>query len=291
MVEPLQHADVDTHSEGVRHLIHATMDGMSNGERKVARALLANYPSAGLTTVAELASIAGVSAPTVIRCVNKLGFTGFPPLQRALVQELNELGSPLRQYSQKHTGSSEENVLRSTGNSYTAMMQATYQEIPESEFRALVSLLSDRTKRIRVSGGRFSRFLAEYVVVHLRLLRSDVQFVSSEDMDQRAAITEADSSTVFLVFDYRRYTAQSRILAERMHQRGATVCLMTDNWLSPISAMSRIVLPSHVDSASPFDSIVAATAVAESVIAGVADHLGEAGLERLAQAEESLEDP
>ena len=77
------------------------MDSLSNAERKVARALLARYPSAGLTTVAQLAGEAQVSAPTVLRFAGRLGYSGFADLQRALIAELNDDGSPLRQYEQK----------------------------------------------------------------------------------------------------------------------------------------------------------------------------------------------
>lgn len=276
----------------VRLRIHDAMDAMSNGERKVARALLAQYPSAALTTVTELASRAGVSAPTVIRFVNRLGLGGFPALQRALVREINEQGSPLRQYAeQKVTESEPASILFKTQNAFQRTVRATYEELPESEFRALIRVLSDPKRRLFVTGGRFSRLLAEYTALHLQLLRPGVVMVAPEDMAQRTAIADADSSTVLLVFDYRRYTRQNLRLAERVHQRGATICLMTDNWLSPISAMAKVVLPSHVDGASPFDSLTAATALAESVIAGVYEELGDVGMKRVALAEESIEAP
>ena len=76
--------DPGLHSS-TRKLVQAKMDEFSNGERKVARALLAQYPTAGLTTVADLAASAGVSSPTVVRFVTRLGFTGFATFQRSLV--------------------------------------------------------------------------------------------------------------------------------------------------------------------------------------------------------------
>lgn len=57
---------------------------LSPAERKVARVLLAGYPAAGFETVATLAERATVSAPTVIRFVNRLGYKGFPDFQAAL---------------------------------------------------------------------------------------------------------------------------------------------------------------------------------------------------------------
>lgn len=271
----------------VRRLLMARLDQLSNSERKVARALLANYPTAGLTTVADLAELAGVSPPTVVRFGTRLGFTGFPALQRALVHEVNdELGSPLKQLADK-SGRTARGALSATSSSFADLLAATYAELPSSEFSRLVKLLSDPARDVRVAGGRYSRLLAEYLVLHLRLLRSGVGMVGTEELDRRAAIVETGSNTVLVIYDYRRYDERNVRLAEQMAARGATVCLMTDNWLSPIAKISKVVIPVRVDSASPFDSLVAATAVTESVVSGVADRLGAGGVERLQQLEDT----
>ena len=63
---------------------------MTAAEKKTARAFLGHYPSAGLAPVAEFARIAGTSAPTVLRFVARLGFSGYPDFQRALREEIRE---------------------------------------------------------------------------------------------------------------------------------------------------------------------------------------------------------
>src|SRR5258706_15778983 len=61
-------------------------------ERKPALALLANYPVPGLEPVAQFAKRAGVSGPTVLRLVAKLGFASYPRFQQALRDELEQRG-------------------------------------------------------------------------------------------------------------------------------------------------------------------------------------------------------
>jgi DNA-binding MurR/RpiR family transcriptional regulator len=63
------------------------MPQFTPSERRVARALLANYPVAGLSTVADLAGLASVSSPTVLRLLARLDFTSFAEFQRALRDE------------------------------------------------------------------------------------------------------------------------------------------------------------------------------------------------------------
>jgi DNA-binding MurR/RpiR family transcriptional regulator len=51
--------------------IFARMDELSPAEKKVARALLSNYPSAGLDSAARLAKTAETSTPTVAAATPK----------------------------------------------------------------------------------------------------------------------------------------------------------------------------------------------------------------------------
>jgi hypothetical protein len=49
----------------IREQVQAVLGNLPGAEKKVAHAFLANYPSIGLSTIAELATLAGASAPTV----------------------------------------------------------------------------------------------------------------------------------------------------------------------------------------------------------------------------------
>ena len=72
------------------------MQSFTPTERRAAHILLSHYPFAGLDTVAEFAARAGISAPSVLRFITRLGFGGFPEFQRHLRGELEaQLLSPL----------------------------------------------------------------------------------------------------------------------------------------------------------------------------------------------------
>lgn len=269
----------------VRRLILSSMDKFSNGERQVARALIAKYPSAALTTVADLAGESKVSSPTVVRFVVRLGFKGFPALQRALVREMNaELGSPLLQYEAK-AQEGQESVLQHTALVSQGLIERTYSELPEYEFEKMADMLANPSKTVLVTGGRFSGLLAEYLALHLQLMRSKVLYVGPIEVTQRALTVDSSRSTVLLTLDFRRYSNASYRFAQAVANTGATVCLMTDPWMSPISEYADVVLPVVVESASPFDSILAATAVGESIIAAVNQRMGDKSIERLRQIE------
>src|SRR5690606_24073977 len=81
------------HSRGARastlaDRITAILPSLTNAERRAARALLARYPTTGIETVAPFAERAGVSAPTILRFIAKLGFDGYGEFRRTLREEL-----------------------------------------------------------------------------------------------------------------------------------------------------------------------------------------------------------
>ena len=265
--------------------IRKSMPAFSPSERKVARTLLANYPVAGLETVAELANRSAVSSPTVVRFVSKLGFGGHSAFQKVLMREVHEnLGSPLEQYeksSPQHT----QNFVGQSATAFTSILTETFTELPQGEFDAAVALLTDDRKRIHLIGGRFSHVLADYLGLHLELLRRDVSQVSTDEISRLSTVASSSKNDVLIAFDYRRYDPNTVRFVQLMAARKCTVILITDAWLSPASDVASVVLPARVESPSPFDSLVASLAVVESLVAAVAGHYGEAGRKRLESIE------
>lgn len=270
-------------------IVRGSLGALSASERKVGRALLASYPIAGLQTVAELAQRAGVSPPTVVRFVARLGFRGYPDFQRRLQREVQErLGSPLEQYDRDDLRSAVGDLARAA-RVFSSGIISTIDDLPRSEFDRVVALLSDPRQRLVLVGGRFSRMLAQYLGAHLLQLRRDVTVLDDGELARLAAVADVRRGDVVVVFDYRRYDPAVVRHARQSAERGAEVVLFTDRWLSPAADVATAVLSAEVAAPSPFDSLVPALAVVETVIAGVTDRLGEAGRERI-EAIEAMRD-
>jgi hypothetical protein len=70
----------------IREQVQTALGTLPGAEKKIAHAFLANYPSIGLSTIAELAALAGTSAPTVLRFVARLGFESYPEFPAGVAQ-------------------------------------------------------------------------------------------------------------------------------------------------------------------------------------------------------------
>jgi len=263
-------------------MLRNSLDSLSPSERKVARAILANYPIAGLETIAELAKRAKVSPPTVVRFISRLGLSGYPVFQKALVREVHEqLGSPLSQYDRADRHVASDKFLEYSASVYLSRVADTFAELPQSEFYAAVEMLSDPRRRVWLIGGKFSQILASYLGAHLQLLRAGIHAVPTEEIARLSVVADSGRSDVVIVFDYRRYDPETVRFAQRMADRGCDAILFTDRWLSPAADVASVVLPVYVEAPSPFDSFVPAIAVVESLVAAVTDRIGEPGRTRL----------
>jgi DNA-binding MurR/RpiR family transcriptional regulator len=75
-------------ADTIADTIKQAFDSLTRAERQLANQILENYPVSGLGTITQVAEKSGVSSPTIVRMVKKLGFKGFPEFQTELRREL-----------------------------------------------------------------------------------------------------------------------------------------------------------------------------------------------------------
>lgn len=270
-------SDGETNDTGMRigEVVRQRQAGLSPAERKLARVLLASYPIAGLESVARFAERAGVSAPTVTRFITKLGFRGYPEFQEQLRQEVqSRLSSPLARYHEEEAIGAAGSLVSSALEVSRQNLQATMQLLSHHDVEEVVDLLSDVRRRVLVLGGRLSGPLARYLASQLHLLRPGIALVETERSAAAQQLIDMRKGDVLVVFDYRRYQADTIESARLVAAQGVNVSLFTDPWLSPASAFARQVVVTSVETIGPFDSLVGATAVLESIVAAVLAKLG-----------------
>jgi DNA-binding MurR/RpiR family transcriptional regulator len=277
---------VEHTSETIGEEVRERLGQMTPAERRVARALLATYPSAGLESLPQLAESAGVTGPTVLRFVRKVGFDGYPDFQRSLREEVQARSEGLPSLYVARAGDPRDDVVLRSQEAFDRALDATFASASlRSDLGEVVSLLSDRKRKLWFIGGRFSQLAATYLALQLRMVRPGCGIIDDEPTRRVQDTMEITRRDVVCVFDYRRYQADTIAAARVAGERGAEVVVFTDPWLSPAAEHARHVLISHVDSASPFDSLLGAFALTEIIAAKVVVVLGEAGLSRVTDLE------
>lgn len=259
---------------------------MSPAERRVARTLLTTYPTAGLESLPQLAEGSGVTGPTVLRFVRKIGFEGYPDFQRTLREEVQARTEGLPSLYRTKGAAQDDDVLRQSHEAFTRALDATLTSSSlQEELGPVVALLADRKRKLWFVGGRFSQLAASYLCSHLRMLRPGCAMVGESPERRLLDSLELSRRDVLCLFDLRRYQADTIETGRIAAEQGAVVIAFTDPWLSPAVEHARHVLISHADSASPFDSMLGTFALAELVAAKVIIALGDESRARVAQLE------
>ncbi|MBX3582070.1 MAG: MurR/RpiR family transcriptional regulator [Rhizobiaceae bacterium] len=271
-------------AQSVSELISDRNEQMSAGERRAAQALVASYPLAGLKTVAEFSQSAGVSSPTILRFVARLGFHNYAEFQAALQDELAaQLQSPASRAGLKQPVG--RGALPATAEAAIDNIAETFRHLSQRQIGDIVDLLAQPKSGVFLVGGRFTDPIANYMAAHLSIIRPNVLHLPGQEGNWRDRLIDMGRRDVLIIFDIRRYQDNLLGFAEKAHRRGVHIVLFTDQWLSPIARFARHVVAGRTAVPSPWDSSAALFVVAEMLIGELTARTGDESQRRISEME------
>ncbi|MEO5760466.1 MAG: MurR/RpiR family transcriptional regulator [Mesorhizobium sp.] len=252
----------------IREELANTTLAFTSAEAKIVQVLLADYPMSGLGTATRLARRAGVSDPSVTRLMTKLGYAGFADFQARLLTEVeSRLHSPLLMMEAKRPRGPSEGTALAYFHSVSDSLERTRTAVPSQAYTRAVNMLLECKGQVVLLGGRFSRHIASMLAGYLLQFRSGVRDIGSLSPADFDLLIDLGKRDLLVVFDYRRYQLDVVSFAQQAHERGVSVLLFTDMWLSPISETADLTMVAAIDANSPFDTLATAVAQMETVFA------------------------
>ncbi|MEP3332636.1 MurR/RpiR family transcriptional regulator [Sedimentitalea sp.] len=277
-------------SETIAERLQAAFDSLTRAEKQLADSLLQSYPVSGLSSITQVAQNAEVSTPTVVRMVQKLGFSGFPAFQAALRDELEaKISDPISKRNIWAEKAPEAHILNRFTDAVIGNIRQTLTQIDPEMFERCCRMLADSERSVYVVGGRITRSLAEHFFLHMQVLRANVTHIQSISNAWPHYLLDVKAGDVVVIFDVRRYENSTLKLAEMARERGAVIVLFTDQWRSPVhdladcSFCGRIVVP------SAWDSSVTLLLMLETVIADVQERTWATTRDRMEALEEMFD--
>jgi DNA-binding MurR/RpiR family transcriptional regulator len=256
----------------IRDTIRDVADTLTASERKVADAILADYPFGGLHPIQELADKVGVSAPSITRFVSKIGLAGYQDLQRQLVGELREGSRSPLDLKATETPRESGAFLADYARRASHLVGALKDFVPQEQFDRIVAMVADPARDIYLLGGRISNTVAALLGLHLQQIRSRVQMLPPNPEHWPDHLLRMRKQDVFLLFDFRRYQPDLERLAERVAaQRRVTMIAITDKWMSPIARHSDHVIALPIENETAWDSALCVVAFVEALIISVSE--------------------
>lgn len=250
--------------------IQAKMDHLTRAERQLAMSILQSYPASGLGTLNALASDAKVSVPTVARMVQKLGYRGFPEFQSSLREELMaKVKTPIAKHDTWAEAAPQDHILNRFTDAVIENIRQTLSQIDPLAFDRACALIGDVDRPLYIVGGRITHTLAEYLYMHMQVIRPNLTHVQSTSNTWPHYLLNAQEGDVFVIFDVRRYENNTLKLAEIAHTRGAKIILLTDQWRSPVHALADICLTNRIVVPSAWDSSATIMLLVETMISAI----------------------
>lgn len=268
---------------GVIDRIIENTERLTAAERKVAE-ILAHEPQAiAFGTVAQVASRARTSGPSVVRLAVKLGYSGFVDLQADVQAELaRQLGPAHDRIRQRPPSDLLERVQAAELDNVTRTMRGVSSE----SFTRVVGRLADRRRNVWILVGEVLTPVGSDLVVRLSQLREGVGLVGGSGLGAGRRLAGWSPGDTVVVIDARRYEQIVLTTARWLAERNAAMVVLTDSPLSPLVPLADDAFFFAAQGVGPFDSLTGATALANALVAGVAARLRSSAAPRLDVVEE-----
>ena len=265
----------------MRELIAATSEQLTPTERRIAEAVLDDPTLLAFGTVSELAERVDTSRPSIVRFAHKLGFSGFPDLQRHAQDDVSRrLARPSDRIRRVSSASETDR------HAVASALDATFQRLTDERIAAFASPIA-AARAIWVLSGETSRAGGHAVTSGLTMLREHVQLV--EDHAVARTLNGATAADAAVVIDFYRYRRTTQLAARALAERGVTIVAITDGALSPLASLTELWCEVSVPGIGPFDTSVPAVAVAEVLVAEVARHIPDAATASIDRTEDLWE--
>lgn len=282
MIESGTVGEVPSRSVEVEERIGRASATLTPAERRVAEVVLERPQVVAFGTVAELAEAASSGAATVVRLASKLGYDGFTGLQtsvqHALARQLRPAAERIREPAAsdaigRHLDLELDNVA------------TTLRALDDEALTDVVQHLAEPSARVFVLSGDASLGVARQFVAELHVLRDDVSLIEGNDVAVRRAVSLMRPTDVLVAIDLRRYDRWVIDTAREARTHGVWCAAITDSLLSPLAALAERTFTVAAAGGGPFDSHVGTLALANVIVAAVADRSRVDATERLDRAE------
>lgn len=273
----------------LKDLVKEKQAELTVAERKLTAILLDDSMIAGLQSITKLAEDAKVSTPTIIRLARKLGFEGFPALQKAIREEVAaRMKQPLAKLEMAETLNHKDHIVSRFAIAMSRNINKTLASLDLAEFDKVAGLLSGLNHTLFLLGGRITRSNAHYFYNHLQIIRPNVFLLDSSPSVWPQSLLDMDKSAILIIFDIRRYEKALERLAQLATSQGAKIVLFTDQWGSPIEKYAAYSFRNKIEVPSSWDSTLAITFLIEALLADIQNRSSKTSLERIAAMEKMI---
>jgi DNA-binding MurR/RpiR family transcriptional regulator len=269
--------NIATPQPSIKDLIAAAGDRLTATERRIVKAVIEDRTLLAFGTVTDLASRVGTSRASIMRFATKLGFGGYTDLQDyARAGMAREISRPSERIRHSDTFATPARVVleRALGS----VFEATEGDRLTALARPIVNAAN-----VWILSGETSQAGAHALHSGLSMIRPGVHLI--EEHASARDLSSACPGDVAVVFDFARYRRHAITVARALANHGVKIVAITDGPLSPLAALTDTWCELKVPGVGPFDSSIPAVAIAELLVAHIANELHDTAREHIDRTE------
>jgi len=215
---------------GALEQLRAHLEVLGSRDQLIARFFIDCAEEVPFLSAGEIADRLQVSGAAITRFSQRVGFEGYPHLQRVIRQDMRAtLGI-------KQPGRRDAVVARFWASESANLEHL--QAIPEQTLLTFARALV-QARQVWLIGARSSHGLALTAEYLLSSFRPRVQAYSTEHLSNRPEqLLEMNAGDAVLVFTVRRYSRATTQVAAALQRRGVQVLLLTDGGAAPLGKIA-----------------------------------------------------
>ncbi len=232
----MAHQTAQPHSSVIENF-NAAQDGATQTERRIMAHMRAIWDELPLMNAAELAHDVGVNPSSVTRLAQRLGYRGYPDMQRVIRTELRSRHVPTALPADSQAAVHWQRELE---------LLAQMQLFPEEPLDDLVTHLAG-ARQVFVAGTRGSAAAAAYCAYLWSTVRPGVVLLQEHAVGAPEQWMGAGAGDLLVAFTVKRYAQATSQLIGQLLQEQVPVALITDSAQAPGARQAShvIVLPTR----------------------------------------------
>lgn len=243
---------------------------LSDSHRKLARFVLDNDLYVAFASATELGEQVGVSAATVVRFCQTLGYEGYPEFQLDIRTAIPTYLRAVQQL-EKGDGKVDQDELAGLVFDLDAQnIRRTAEMLPGERFGEAVAALN-QANDILVVGSGLSAAPALYFGHSLNVMGLNARVVTDGGIPLATELVKLNSSSVLVAISVWRYVAQTMFAMDRAASAGALRIAISDSAVSPLAQRADFAFQIVARGAAHSLSITAAMSLVNAFIAALAN--------------------
>ncbi len=269
------------HSDSLEDRITSSLEGFSRKQRRLARFMLDNKYFVSFASAGDVGDKVDVSAATVVRFAQGLGYEGFSELQTAIREELPSYLTAVERMGERLSEPpATDDVPQSVFHSDINNIERTANALSASELDAVLDEMV-RADHILVVGSGISMGPALFLTHSLKVIGMDARAALDGGLSLAVDTAQLAPSTLLIAIDLWRYVRSTVEAVYAARRQGVPIVTITDSVVSPLAQAADYAFEVATDGVTHSLSPTAVVTLINVLIAGLSYRVPEQSLEAL----------